>query len=56
MYKKDFASYKMYGVFMIIYYNNNELQKAKDTIYSLKHEDPDSSYIKTEKVQEILKK
>lgn len=23
MYKKDFASYKMYGVFMIIYYNNN---------------------------------
>lgn len=48
----DDSYYKM----SIIYYNNNELQKAKDTIYSLKHEDPDSSYIKTEKVQEILKK
>ena len=48
----DDSYYKM----SIIYYNNNELQKAKDAIYSLKHEDPDSSYIKTEKVKEILKK
>ena len=23
MYKKDFVSYKMYGIIMIIYYNNN---------------------------------
>lgn len=23
MYKKDFVRYKMYGIIMIIYYNNN---------------------------------
>ena len=48
----DDSYYKM----AMIYYNNNELQKAKDTFYSLKYEDPDSSYIKSEEVQKILKK
>ncbi|WP_455538340.1 tetratricopeptide repeat protein [Terrisporobacter sp.] len=40
----------------MLYYENGQLQKAKDTFYSLRHEDPDSSYNKTEKVKNILKK
>ncbi|MEG1409903.1 MAG: tetratricopeptide repeat protein [Terrisporobacter sp.] len=48
----DDAYYKM----GMIYYNNDNLQKAKDTFYSLKYEDPNSSYAKSEKVNDILKK
>lgn len=40
----------------ILYYENNQLQKAKDSFYSLRYEDPDSSYLTTEKVKDILKK
>jgi hypothetical protein len=40
---------------IMIYYDNNELQKAKDTLYSLRYEDPNSSYNNTQKVQSILK-
>ena len=47
----DDSYYKM----GMIYYNNNELQKAKDTFYALKYEDPDSSYSKSEEVNNILK-
>ena len=47
----DDAYYKM----AMIYYDNNELQKAKDTLYSLRYEDPNSSYNNTQKVQSILK-
>lgn len=39
----------------ILYYEDNQLQKAKDCFYSLRHEDPDSSYLITEKVKNILK-
>ena len=47
----DDSYYKM----AMIYYDNGQLQKAKDTIYSLRHEDPDSSYNNLEKVKNILK-
>lgn len=40
----------------ILYYEDNQLQKSKDCFYSLRYEDPDSSYLITEKVQNILKK
>lgn len=48
----DDSYYKM----GILYYENDQLQKAKDCFYSLRHEDPDSSYLLTEKVKNILKK
>lgn len=47
----DDAYYKM----AMIYYKNDELQKAKDTFYSLKYEDPDSPYLKSDEVKNILK-
>lgn len=40
----------------ILYYEDNQLQKSKDCFYSLRYEDPDSSYLITEKVKNILKK
>lgn len=40
----------------ILYYEDNQLQKSKDCFYSLRYEDPDSSYLITEKVKDILKK
>ena len=40
----------------ILYYENDQLQKAKSCFYSLRHEDPNSSYLITEKVKDILKK
>lgn len=40
----------------ILYYENDQLQKAKDSFYSLRYEDPDSNYLITEKVKDILKK
>ena len=40
----------------ILYYEDNQLQKSKDCFYSLRYEDPDSSYLMTEKVEDILKK
>ena len=39
----------------ILYYENDQLQKAKDSFYSLRYEDPDSNYLITEKVKDILK-
>ena len=39
----------------ILYYENDQLQKSKSCFYSLRHEDPDSSYLITEKVKNILK-
>ena len=56
-YNKSYQFYDdSYYKIGMIYYNNDELQKAKDIFYSLKYEDPDSSYIKSEQVQSILKK
>lgn len=56
-YSKEFAyfddSYYRMG---ILYYEDNQLSKAKDTFYSLRYEDPDSSYNNTEKVKDILRK
>lgn len=56
-YSKDYAyfddSYYRMG---ILYYEDNQLSKAKDTFYSLRYEDPDSSYNNTEKVKDILRK
>ncbi len=46
----DDSYYKM----GILYYENDQLQKAKDSFYSLRYEDSSSSYLKTEKVKEIL--
>ncbi len=40
----------------ILYYEDKQLQKSKDCFYSLRYEDPDSSYLITEKVKDILKK
>lgn len=40
----------------ILYYEDNQLQKSKDCFYSLRYEDPDSSYLITKKVKNILKK
>ena len=48
----DDSYYKM----GILYYEDNQLQKAKSCFYSLRYEDPDSSYLITEKVKNILKK
>lgn len=47
----DDAYYKM----AMLYYENNQLQKSKDCFYSLKYHDPDSDYLITEKVKNILK-
>lgn len=56
-YNKSYQFYDdCYYKICMIYYNNDELQKAKDILYSLKYEDPDSSYLKLEQVQSILKK
>ena len=39
----------------MIYYEDGQLQNSKDTFYSLRYEDPNSSYNNTEKVKNILK-
>lgn len=40
----------------MLYYEDNQLQKSKSCFYSLRHEDPNSSYLITEQVKNILKK
>ena len=39
----------------MIYYEDGQLQNSKDTFYSLRYEDPNSSYNNTKKVKNILK-
>lgn len=39
----------------MLYYEDKQLQNAKDCFYSLRYEDPNSSYLITEKVKDILK-
>ena len=47
----DDAYYKI----AILHYNNNRLEEAKDALYSLRYEDPNSAYNSTEEVKNILR-